>query len=104
TVGKERDFVRLVPELQHKIIVADGPMGLQALSHFSEAERTLALVNLDGVASAERDVGVAFSRKMHEVVFAACTAIRAGMVGSNLGALVGPYVVGKQGSSDAIFG
>ena len=51
-VRKERQFVGLAPEFQHKVVVPDLSVRLQAERHFAEVHRALSLVNLDRIASA----------------------------------------------------
>src|SRR6266478_1433592 len=56
-VGEDGHFVRRHPEAQQEFVVADvGDRWSQAIPEGAEIERTAALVNLDGVASAHGDV------------------------------------------------
>lgn len=49
SVREERDLIRLAPELQDKIIVLYGPVGLKPCAHLSEVHRPASLMDLDGV-------------------------------------------------------
>ena len=74
-VGEERQFVGVAPELEHELVVADGAVRLQARGDFVEVNWTLALVDLHGVAPAERDVRASFAGQVNEVALSAGAAI-----------------------------
>lgn len=72
--------------------MSDGAMGLKTPVHFCEIDGALALVDLDGIPTAQRDVRTALAREMNKFVFAAGTASRAGLGSGNLGVLIGPDI------------
>lgn len=51
-IGKQRHFIWLMPELQNKVVVADGAVRFQAHAHFGEVYRPVPFVNLHRVSSA----------------------------------------------------
>src|SRR5579863_7399581 len=66
-VGEKCHFIRIMPELQDKVVVADGAMRLEAATHFGEINGALAFVNLHRVSAAQSDVRAAFAREMSEI-------------------------------------
>lgn len=74
-IGKEGHFVGIVPELQHEVIVPDHAVGLEAAIHLREIDWPLVLVNLHGVATAERNMRSPFSREMDKVFCSARTTV-----------------------------
>ena len=74
-IGKEGHFVGIVPELQHEVIVPDHAVGSEAAIHLREIDWPLVLVNLHGVAPAERNMRSPFSREMDKVFCSARTTV-----------------------------
>ena len=68
-------------EAEEEIIEADLAVRSEAVAHGGEVDRAMVLVDLDGVASAERDVGTAFAGEMSEVALATEGAVRARVSG-----------------------
>src|SRR6202521_5724294 len=66
-VGKQRHFVRLAPELQHKLVVADVAVRLKAVAQFYKVHRSLPLMDLHGVPATQRDMRPPFTRQMNKV-------------------------------------
>jgi hypothetical protein len=60
-VGKESDGVRGALETEEEVVEADVAVGSEAVAHGSEVYRTMMLMYLDGVTTAERDVRPAFA-------------------------------------------
>ena len=97
-VWKQRHLVRLVPELQDELVVADGAVRTQASRHLSEVHGTLLLVNLHGISATESDVGPALSGEVDKVTLPASAASREGPGGGDFRALVRPDIPGEQGA------
>src|ERR1700680_3631454 len=64
TVGKQRHFVRLAPELQHNRVVTNVAVRLKAVAQLHKVHRPLTLVNLHGIPATQRDVRPPFTRQM----------------------------------------
>ena len=62
-------------ELEQQTILADFAVGSEAVGGSGEIDRAVVLVNLDGVAAAQCDVGAAFAAEMGEVAGATDRAI-----------------------------
>src|SRR6202008_3208114 len=77
SVGEERHLVIVSPEFEHQLVVADGAMRFQAGAHLCKIEGPLTLVDLHGIASAQRDVRPAFALEMGELALAASLTIGA---------------------------
>ncbi len=80
----------------------DLAVGLELGRELGKSNGAMALVDLDGVASAEGDVGAGFAVEIAEVMALAGLAVRAGLRDGHLRALVAPEVVGEQGAADAV--
>src|ERR1700737_2281093 len=91
-VREERHLIRLVPELQHEIVVPNYSMRPQSPVHLREVNRALPLMDLHGVPATQRDMWPAFTREMKKVSLAAGAASRAGFRGRNFCVLVGPKI------------
>jgi len=94
-IAEEGEGVGRALKAEEKIIEADLPMGCEAVAHGGEVDGTVVLVNLDGVSSAEGDVGTAFAGEMSELPLAADGAVRTGPVGGDLGAFARPQIKGE---------
>src|SRR5256885_9402418 len=66
-VGEEGDFVGGAPEFQDEIVVLYLAVGSEPGGHFCEIYGAVALVDLDGVAATERDLGAAFSGEIDKL-------------------------------------
>jgi hypothetical protein len=98
-VGEEGKGVVAALETQEKIVALDVAVRGQALFHLGEIDGTGTLVDLDGVAAAEGDVGAAFAAEVGEVSVAADGAVWARDCCRDFGPLVGPEVAGEEGSA-----
>ena len=65
-------------------------VGDEAVAHGGEVDGAVMLVDLDGVAAAESDVGATFAGKMGEDALAADAAGRIGRAGVDFAVFVGP--------------
>jgi hypothetical protein len=72
----------------------------EAVAHGGEIDGAVALVDLDGVASAEGDVGAAFAGEVGEDSVTADSAAGTGGAGVDLAALVAPEVEGEKSAAD----
>jgi hypothetical protein len=61
SVGEEGKGVRSALEAEKEVVEADLAEGCEPVAHGGEVHGTVALVDLDGVAAAEGDVGAAFA-------------------------------------------
>ncbi len=86
-------------EAKEQIVGADGSVGGEALAHGGEVDGAVVLVDLDGVAAAEGDVGAAFSGEVGEDALAADGAVGVWLAGVDLALLVGPEVEGEEGAA-----
>ena len=75
--------------------MAHGAVGLEAAIQLDEINGPLALMDLDGVPAAQRNVRPTFTGEMDEISFVASSAAWAGLGGRDLGVLVGPEVKRK---------
>jgi hypothetical protein len=71
SIGKERHFVWLFPKLEDEIGVANAPVWLKTFAQVAKIDRPVMLMNLDGIASAKRNVRSPGPRQMHEIFLAA---------------------------------
>ncbi len=76
----------------------------EAARDFGEVDGPLALVDLDGIAAAERDVRPALAGEVDEVALIAGSASGTRFGGADLGVIVGPDVVGKQSATQLVAG
>src|SRR5579863_267404 len=95
-VGEDRHLIPIGQELQHKIVVADGAVGLKEAIEFGEINGTLALVNLHRISAAQGDMRAAFAGKMNEIALAAGAASGPRTRSGDLGMFVVPDVERKQ--------
>ena len=66
TIGKEGDGVGRALEAEQDLVESDVAVGEEAVAHGGEVDGAVMLVDLDGVAAAEGDVGTAFSGEVGE--------------------------------------
>src|SRR5262249_28896777 len=95
-VGEQRDLVRLAPELQDKVVMLDGAVGLEAPAHLRKIHRPVLLVDLHRVSAAQRNLRPALSGQVDKLMLAADLAAGAGTLGRNLAAVVAPEIEGQQ--------
>lgn len=98
-IGEEGKGVVAALETQEKIVALDLAVRGEALFHLGEIDGTGTLVDLDGVPTAEGDVGPAFAAEMGEVSSDADGAVWARDRCRDFGPLIGPEVAGEQGSA-----
>ena len=67
-------------------------VGDEAVAHCGEVDGAVVLVDLDGVAAAEGDVGTTFAGKMGEDTLAADVAVRIGLAGVDFAMFVIPQI------------
>ena len=79
--------------------VVDVGVRREALVHGGKIDRTMVLVDLDGVAAAKGDVRAAFAGEVGKDALAADGARGIRFGGVDFGALVGPEVVGEEGAT-----
>src|ERR1700722_8489194 len=75
TIGKKGDGVGWALEPQEEVVEADVAVGGEAVAHGAEVYGAVVLVDLDGVAAAEGDVGTAFSGEVGEDALATDDAV-----------------------------
>src|SRR5579864_8595835 len=71
SVGKERHLIRVAPEFQHEVVMADSTVRLKAQVHLGEVDGALPLMDLHGIPAAQGDVWAALAGEVNEVAFAA---------------------------------
>ena len=89
-VGEESEGVRAAAETEKEVVgaeVFDVGVGGEAGAHGGEVDGAVVLVDLDGVAAAERDVGAVLAGEVSEDAQAADLATGAGRAGGDLGAI-----------------
>ena len=92
-------------ETEEEVVETDGSMRGEAGTHGGEVYRTMVLVDLDGVAAAERDVGPTLSGEVGELAESADGAAGTWGGGVDLAAVDacvgvwGPEVEGEEGSA-----
>ena len=89
-IGEERHLVRLFPELQNEVGVADTAVWLKALAQVAEIDGAMMLMNLHRIPSAKRDMWTPSSGEMNKVFMPTGAAACAGFVGRNFRSLVAP--------------
>ena len=89
-------------EAEKEIVEADGAVRLEAVAHGGKVDGAVVLVDLDGVATAERDVRAAFAREVGEDALATDWAVRVWGAGVDLAALVGPKVVAEESAAHQV--
>ena len=77
-------------------------MRLKPFAHINEVDWAIMLMNLDGIAPAQRNVRPAGPGQIQETLLPAGNTISAGFVGGNLVSLVQPYIVGKQRGAEVL--
>ena len=78
-------------------------MGGEAVAHGGEVDGAVVLVDLDGVAAAEGDVGAAFAgRGGRRCAGRRRCSAGLGAAGVDLAALVGPEIVGEEGAAHEV--
>ena len=101
-VGEEGEGVGWPIESEEEVVEADFSVREEAVAHGGEVYGAVVLVDLDGVAAAEGDVGPADAGEVGEDALAADGAIGVGGAGVDLAALVCPEVVGEEGSAHQV--
>jgi hypothetical protein len=107
-VGEERDGVGRAVEAEEKIVEANLAVWAEAVAHGGEVYGTVMLVDLDGVAPAEGDVGAVFAGEVSEDALAADSAPRAGISGTDLTAIKvstscwRPEIEGEKGAAHEV--
>src|SRR6266851_2962294 len=101
-VGEEGEGVGWVLEAEEEVVIADGAVGAEAVTHGGEVDGAVMLVDLDGVAAAEGDVRAAFSGEMGEDALTADGAGWVGGAGVDLASLVCPEVIGEEGAAHEV--
>src|SRR6476660_9483561 len=104
SVGEERHFIGLGPELQDEIVMPHRAVGLEPGAYFQKIDRPVALVDLHRVSSTQRYVGAAFAGQMKNVMLAADTASRARACSIDFGTLVAAHVEREQSAPDLLAG
>ena len=89
-------------EAEEEVIKANGSMGTETVAHSGEVNGAMMFVDLNGVATAEGDVGAAFSGKVREDALAADSAVWVWGAGVDLAALVCPEVVTEDGATHEV--
>ena len=77
-------------------------MGEEAVAHGGKVDGTVVLMDLDGVAAAEGDVGAADAGEVREDALAADDAVGVGGAGVDLAALVCPEIVGEERAAEEV--
>lgn len=88
-------------EAKEHAVAADVSVRAKAGGQLGEVDGAGVLVDLDGVAAAEGDVGAALAAQVAEVSRAADLTTGMGAGGFDFGPLVGPLVDGKQAAAHA---
>ena len=83
-VGEEGEGVGWAVEAEEEVVEADGTVGLEPVAHGGEVDWAVVLVDLDGVAAAEGDVGAADAGEVREDALAADGAGGVGGAGVDL--------------------
>jgi hypothetical protein len=89
-IGEERDGVWWSLEPQEEVVETNISVWGEAVAHGVEVYGAMVLVDLDGVAAAESDVGTAFSGEVGEDALAADGAVGVGPGGADFAAGTGP--------------
>jgi len=95
-IGEDGEGVGVVGEAEEEAVGADGAERLQAGFELGEVEGVVVLVDLDGVAAAEGDVGALISGEGAEDALATDFAVGARVAGGDFGAGVRPEVEGEE--------
>src|ERR1700722_5959278 len=77
-VGEEGKGVGRALEAEEKVVEADVAVRAEAVGHGGEVHGTMVLVDLDGVAAAERDVGASLACQVGELAVGADGAVGVG--------------------------
>ena len=101
-VGEEGEGVRGQVEAEEEVVVANAAVRGEADAHGGEVDRAVVLVNLDGVAAAESDVGAADAGEMGEDALAADSAGGVWAGGVDLAVLIGPEIVREEGAAHEV--
>ena len=102
SVGEECEGVWGALEAEEEVIKANGSMGTETVAHSGEVNGAMMFVDLNGVATAEGDVGAAFSSEVREDALAANGATGVWGSGVDLAALVCPEVVTEDGATHEV--
>ena len=107
-VGEDGDCVGRVVEAKEKAVGADLTKGVEACLECGEIDGAVVLVDLDGIAAAEGDVGALIAGEGTEDALAADFAVGAGPGGGDFGAgksSVGfgtPEIKGEEGATHQV--
>ena len=101
-VGEEGEGVGGTVEAEEEIVVADAAVGGEAGAHGGEVDGAVVLVDLDGVAAAEGDVGTAFASEVGKDPLAADGAGGVGGGGGDLAPFVGPKIVREESAAHEV--
>jgi hypothetical protein len=96
-IGEGGDGVGLIGEAKEHAVGADLAQTGEAKAQGFEVKGTVMFVYLHGVTAAESDVGAVEAGEVTEVSVGADVTVGIGGGGGDLGALVGPEVVGDEG-------
>ena len=99
-VGEEGEGVRAAAEAEEEVVGAQGlnvRVGAEAGLQGGEVDGAVVLVDLDGVAAAEGDVGAVLAGEVGEDALAADLAAGAGRAGGDLGAVERALRPGSRG-------
>ena len=99
SVGEDGEGVGRVGEAEEEAVGAHRAQGLEAGFELGEVEGVVVLVDLDGVAAAEGDVGALVSGEVAEDALATDFAVGARSRGVDFGTGVGPEVEGEEGAA-----
>ena len=101
-VGEEGEGVRRTFEAKEKAVEADVSVGDEAVAHGGKVDGAVMLVDLDGVASAEGDVGAAFPCQMREATLSADGAVGIRGGGVHFAVVIAPEIVGEEGAAHQV--
>jgi hypothetical protein len=101
-VGEEGDGVGWALEAEEEAVEADVAVGSETVAHGGEVNGAVMLMDLNGVAAAERDVRAAFTGEMGEEALGADGAVGVGCGGVDFAAVVAPEVVREEGTAHEV--
>ena len=105
-VGEEGEGVGAAAEAEEEVVeaeVVDVGVGSEAGAHGGEVDGAVVLVDLDGVAAAEGDVGAAFAGEVGEDALAADGAVGVGVGGADFAMRsLCPEVEGEEGAAHEV--
>ena len=101
-VGEEGKGVGGTLEAEEEVVETDVAVRAEAVAHGGEVHGTMVLMDLDGVAAAEGDVGAALACEVGELPVGADRAVGVGGGGVDLATVVGPEVEGEEGAAHEV--